>query len=134
MIPRLIIEIVALCRIAGLINRLKQFGYLSNRLVIWLHLLFVFFETFFAFYVGGFVYFHVWNSLEIKKCGEDEGKTVYCYNVNPYGVAHGLAFYQLYIVVNHSMMLTVCHKILQYIRNSLEKKEELYVSVISSEQ
>ena len=31
-------------------------------------------------------------------------------------------------------MLTVCHKILQYIRNSLEKKEELYVSEISSDQ
>ena len=31
-------------------------------------------------------------------------------------------------------MLVVCHKILQYIRNSLEKKEELYISAISNDQ
>ena len=31
-------------------------------------------------------------------------------------------------------MLVVCHKILQYIRNSLEKKEELYISAISNDK
>ena len=30
-------------------------------------------------------------------------------------------------------MLTVCHKILQYIRHSQEKKEELYESAISND-
>ena len=78
-------------------------------------------------------YRKVYNSGEDVERTEADGTIVYSYNVKSENVALALIFYQLYTVVNQSMMLVVCHKILQYIRNSLEKKEELYISAISND-
>ena len=78
-------------------------------------------------------YRKVYNSGEDVERTDADGTIVYSYNVKSENVALALIFYQLYTVVNQSMMLVVCHKILQYIRNSLEKKEELYISAISND-
>ena len=74
------------------------------------------------------------NSGKPVETTKEDGTKVYSYDVKPENIALALSFYQLYTVVNQSMMLVVCHKILQYIRNSLEKKEELYISAISNDK